>query len=98
MSGASPSDTIYLQEGIYKGINNTGLSINKNLNFIGNGSADNVIIDAEKFRYIFFLNAGLNVTFINITFLNGNATFRDGALYINYAGFGSSMTIINFKI
>ncbi|MCL2115651.1 MAG: hypothetical protein FWH29_05465, partial [Methanobrevibacter sp.] len=97
--------TIYLQNGTYSGTNNTGLTINKNLTFIGNGT---VSIDAEGQRRIFNTGYHINVTFINIEFINGNATgsgFANlgGAIGRNYSQFpnpfdmNGAMTFINCR-
>ncbi|RBQ24228.1 hypothetical protein ALNOE001_03430 [Candidatus Methanobinarius endosymbioticus] len=62
---ANNEDTIYLQEGIYKGTNNTDLTIDKNITFIGSGSSNKVIIDVENTRKIF--SSGFS-NFVNVKF------------------------------
>ncbi len=60
---------IYLSDGIYSGVNNTNLTINKNLTIIGQ-SQSGTIIDGSGISYIFYINSGFNVTLRNITFTN----------------------------
>jgi predicted outer membrane repeat protein len=72
---------INLAHGIYSGENNTNISINKNLTFIGHGD---VILDGKRNGRLFLIieNSPLNVKFINISFINGNTGNRSGgAIY-----------------
>lgn len=84
-------DTLFLQPDTYMGNNNTNMTINKSITIQGNGSADSVIIDAQKNSRIFFINNN-SIKFINITFINGNIT-SDGAA-INNNNF-ANITVIN---
>lgn len=81
---ASSDDTIYLSNGIYKGLKNKGIVIDKSLTFIGE-SKKNTIIDAEKNGRLFKILPDYTVSFINITFKNGR-TDDGGAIY-NQGGF-----------
>jgi len=80
----APGDTIILDDGTYKGTNNTGITINKNITIQGK-TKDKVIIDAEGARRIFLIGNNLNVTLINITFINAYTVNNGGAIYSNYA-------------
>lgn len=72
LNGATPRDIIELDEGTYKGNNNTNITINKNMTIQGKGK-DKVILDAQGLSRIFTIGNNLNVIFINITFINANA-------------------------
>ena len=80
---ASADDTINIASGEYKGTNNTGLTINKNLNFIKYGNAE-AIFDAEGLSRIWNVIAtSINITCL--TFKNGKAE-NGGAIYFDYSG------------
>ncbi|MBZ9570190.1 hypothetical protein KQY27_01330 [Methanobrevibacter sp. TMH8] len=65
---------LVLAPGNYTGSNNKGITINKNVTIQGNGSANQIIIDAQGTNNIFNILLCCNVTIINITFINSNAT------------------------
>lgn len=67
-------DTILLTPGNYTGSNNVGITLNKNVTIQGNGAANSVRIDGQKKTTIFTISNNTYVTFINITFINGNNT------------------------
>ena len=71
-------DTLTLQPGIYY---QRGITVYKNFTIQGNGSADRVVIDAQRSNRIFLINGAHNVTFINITFKNGNSSLNGGAVF-----------------
>ena len=94
ISSANPSgDKIILAPGNYSGANNTGITISKNITIQGNGPAKDIIIDAGKLSRIFSLGNNTNVTFINITFINGHGSSNGGAIYNSFVN--STMTVIN---
>ena len=64
------------------------MTINKNITIQGK-TKDKVILDAQGLSRIFTINAGLNVTFINLTFKNGYSS-NGGAIYSN-----SQLTVMN---
>ncbi len=82
ISNANSGDMIILDQGNYTGTNNTGISINKSITLQGNGLTNTVIIDAQGLRRIFSTGSN-NITFINITFANGNSSDGGGAIYNN---------------
>ncbi len=90
LTDSAHGDIIELEEGTYTGNNNTNMTINKNITIQGK-TKDKVILDAHGLSRIYTIGNNLNVTFINLTFLNGNTTANGGAIYNNYAG-----TIITF--
>ncbi|KZX11122.1 DUF11 domain-containing protein [Methanobrevibacter filiformis] len=94
--------TIYLAGNSYNnsnslGLRNTNLVISKNLTFVGvTALGGEVILDGlNSNARIFSINSGLNVTFLNITFVNSKLTGTNNngsAIYVNT---NSLVTIIN---
>ena len=83
---AQNGDTIYMENGVYKGANNRGLNINKSINIQGKGK--NVIIDAQGKDRIFLIVSynqnkfyKISVTFRNLKMTNGNTKGYGGAIY-----------------
>ena len=94
----NPGDTIFLDSGTYNKLNNdTNITITKNVTIQGNGPTDSVIIDARRLSRIFNLSNNLNVTFINITFINGYVPSENGAAISNGISNATttSITLIN---
>ncbi|WP_409200921.1 right-handed parallel beta-helix repeat-containing protein [Methanobrevibacter sp. DSM 116169] len=89
ISSASDSEdvAIYLSEGTFDGTGNVGLTINidhqsngGSLTFIGSGNK--TIIDAQRISDIFYIpNYNSNITFIDITFINGNGQYGGSVIY-----------------
>jgi len=71
--------TVYLEDGVYSGENNTNITITKNLTIIGK-SNKNTIIDAQGNNQIFTINGDCSVILINLTFINGKS-HTGGAIY-----------------
>ncbi len=69
-----------LDEGIYKGINNTNLTIDRNLTIIGK-SRENTIIDGEGSNWVFNINGNYSVTFTNLTIKNAKKTENGAGIY-----------------
>lgn len=93
-SSVNDGDTINLEPGIYNKTNQDfNITINKNVTIRGNGPSQNVIIDAQNISQIFAIADNINVTFINITFMDGNSPTNGGAIYNQYLG--TIMTFIN---
>ena len=79
--------TINIANGIYTGVNNTNITINKNMNILGQ-SEEGTIINGTNSNSIFNIPSGITVSIINITLSNGNsanggAIYNDGILTIN---------------
>ena len=70
---AEKGDTISLQNGVYTGVNNTNITINKNINIRGLGS--NVVIEDKNSNRIFILQKA-KVSINNIKFI-GSTTNKD---------------------
>ncbi|MDR0913423.1 MAG: Ig-like domain repeat protein [Methanobrevibacter sp.] len=78
-------NTINLAQGEYnKSGENYNIIINKNVTIKGNGTG--AIINGDGYSPLFAINSGLNVSFINVHFLNGNNgnyAYGGGAIYKN---------------
>jgi hypothetical protein len=62
LNSSAHGDIIELDEGVYKGNNNTNITINKNITIQGK-TKDKVILDAQGLSRIFTIANNLNVTF-----------------------------------
>lgn len=84
-------NTITLLKGVYNTSNdrNNNITINGNLKIIGDGSPSEVVVDGKAMGYLFKISEYSNVTFENISFINGNNDYG-GAI----ANFGN-LTVIN---
>lgn len=56
------------------------------MTFIGNGSADKVIIDGSKKGVMFQIRDKAKVTFVNITFINGQHAYGESGAVIDSRG------------
>jgi len=81
---AESGDTIYLANGVYKGVNNTGILINKSINIEGKGN--NVVLNAQLKNQVFSVQAN-KVSFKNLKINNGHV----GIISVNT----TSLTITN---
>lgn len=92
--------TINIADGTYTGAKNTGITINKNVNIIGQSQTGTIIKGTGKAR-IFKIQKGVTVTIKNLTVTNGNADDDGGAIYnqgkltISGAGFTSNYAYIS---
>lgn len=73
--------TLKIGNGIYNGVNNTNITIDRNMSIIGESQAG-TILDGENLNRIFFIQSGVNVFIYNLTFINGNNT-NGGAIQNN---------------
>ena len=73
--------TVRIANGRYTGVNNTGISIGRNMAIIGQSKAG-TIINAEHSNRIFNIDSGVTVTIKNLTLANGTAF--DGAAIHNH--------------
>lgn len=83
VNNANSSSTIYLTPGTYY---QNSINVDKNLTFQGNGNAEDIIIDGQQKNSIFLINSVSTVTFINITFINGNGHDYGGAINSEHGG------------
>jgi predicted outer membrane repeat protein len=86
--------TLHIMPGTYVGTGNSGLTITKNVNFIGT-SPVNTIINGQTLNTIFTINTGLNVTLANLYFTycrgaNGGAIYSSGNLNVNNCVFNAN--------
>jgi len=79
IENASNGDTIYLENGVYSGKENTGLRIHRSITISGKGS--NVVIDAKIKDNIFNIAPDTKVTLKNLKLINGKSTGHGGAIY-----------------
>ncbi|WP_424355578.1 hypothetical protein [Methanobacterium sp. MBAC-LM] len=73
--------TVKIADGDYKGVNNTKITINKNMTIIGE-SQTGTIINGTNSAWIFKIQSGITVTIENLTLKNGYA-YNGGAIYNN---------------
>ena len=71
--------TIKIANGKYKGVNNSNVTIEKNMNIYGQSKAG-TIINGTGTNWIFNIPSGINVTITNLTLTNGTANYG-GAIY-----------------
>ena len=71
--------TIYIANGNYAGVNNTNITISRNMTIVGQ-SQNRTIINGEHTNWIFSIPSGVNVTIQNLTIANGTADLG-GAIY-----------------
>jgi len=84
--------TIYLDEGVYSGENNTWIKIDKNITIIGK-SPNNTILDPKDsgdIRYMFKTIGNCNVSLINMSLINGYRA--NGGAILNT---GANLTVVN---
>ena len=70
---------VHIADGVYTGVNNTGITIDKNMNIIGQSQAGTVI-DGSNTVQIFNILSGVNVTIRDLTLSNGHAS-NGAAIY-----------------
>ena len=73
--------TVNIANGLYKGVNNTGITIDKSMIIKGQGQTG-TIINGSNSTQIFYILSGVSVTIKNLTVANGNNTGdMGGAIY-----------------
>jgi len=70
---------VNIADGNYRGVNNTKITINKNMAIIGQ-SQTGTVINGTNSAWIFKIQSGATVTIENLTITNGNA-YNGGAIY-----------------
>ena len=88
--------TIKVKNGIYIGINNTNIYINKNVTLIGQ-SQTGTIINAQKSNTIFTVAPNITFTLMNLTLTNASVTGNGGSAINNY-NIGGVVTLKNVTI
>ena len=95
--------TVKIAKGIYKGENNTGITIDRNMTIIGQ-SRTGTVIDAQGKDIFHIMISGINVTILNLTFKNGTSSLggaisNKGNLTVNNCDFtGNKATVIGGAI
>ncbi len=87
---AKDSDSIYIADGNYNGLDNTQIIISKSVNVIG---SQNTVFNGSNINFIFNISDNVEVTFKNIKFVNAfkqstywqDSSMYGGALEINKA-------------
>ena len=72
--------TVNIANGIYTGTRNTQISIDKNVNIIGQ-SKDGTVINGNNKNWIFHIKPGIIVNINNLTLMNGKSSKSGGAIY-----------------
>ena len=83
--------TVKIANGQYTGVNNTQITIDKNMNINGQSEAGTVI-NGTGTNWIFHINSGINLTITNLTITNGmneqgGAIYNDGTLTVDNSTF-----------
>jgi hypothetical protein len=97
---AMPGGVVLLANGIYTGLGNRGITINKSLTIRGLGGPEKCIIDCEKVTRAFTIqpkdpNETIDITLEGLTLTNGENVFDGGAIFLS--GWGS-VDIVNCVI
>ena len=71
---------IYIAHEQYQGINNTQITIDRNMTINGESQTD-TIINGTGTNWIFHINPGIYVTINNLTLTNATTTYYGGAIY-----------------
>ena len=79
--------TIFLADGDYTGLENTGIKINKSLTIIGK---DNTTFNGLNENYLFIIEENLTVTLKNINFING---YKDSSISDSNNVYGGALEI-----
>ena len=85
---ATADGTVNIANGNYTGINNTQITLNKNINIIGQ-SKTSTIINGTGTNWIFHINTGIKVNIRNVLLTNGTA--NNGGSIVNYG----DLTVFN---
>jgi len=94
INNVGTGETVYMENGVYSGNDNTGITINKNLTISGKGN--NVVIDAKGTNRIFIIGSGVSLTLKNLKLINGGSPDgKGGAIYNNGALTISGSTFTN---
>ena len=86
---ANNNDTIYLANITYDGDNNTQITVNKSINFIG---SQNTVIDGKNQKYLFIIADNVKVSFKNIIFRNAYKSGNGDDVY------GAALEIFNADV
>ena len=70
---------IYINSGVYTGLNNTNLTIDGNIQLIGH-DVDNTVISGEFLNNIITVTEKSNVYLANLTFVGGYDSYHGGAI------------------
>ncbi|MGL4670279.1 MAG: hypothetical protein ACRCVG_06805 [Methanobacteriaceae archaeon] len=83
-------DTIYLDDGVYKGDSNRNINVSRNTTIIGLNKGG-AVIDDEYIASLFEVNPKTSLTLINVTFINRVSSISNqGVLTISNTTFNNS--------
>ncbi len=80
IDSVNANGVVNIADGIYTGVGNTEITINKSMNINGQ-SQTGTIIDAENNTWIFRIAPSITVTISQLTLTNGNIDGYGGAIY-----------------
>lgn len=80
LGSTSDGDTLNLANGVYSGINNTNITINKNLTILGQNTIG-TIINGEHVNWLLNIANNVNVTLENLTLTQGKNAAHGWAIY-----------------
>ncbi len=91
--------TLFLDNGIYSGVNNTNILINKNVTIVGKDK-QSTIIDGSGISRIFNITSGNSLTLINLTIRNcksdiGGSIYSQGSLTLENCIFTNNSAVYN---
>jgi hypothetical protein len=86
--------TVNIANGMYTGTKNTHITLDKNVNIIGQ-SKDNTVINGNGKNWIFHIKTGVTVNIQNLTLINGKsnsggAVDNNGTLTVNNCAFNGN--------
>jgi uncharacterized repeat protein (TIGR01451 family) len=79
VNNLDPNGIIHIANGQYSGVNNTNITINKNMTITGENQTG-TIINGTGTNWIFNITSGTNVTLCNLTLTNGFTSDYGGAI------------------
>lgn len=86
-------DTLFLGTGTYNKNGDSNITIDRNITIQGTGSIGSVTIDGQGKHFMFYINQKIDVTFINITFINKFSDISLATIWNDNSS--ATMTFIN---
>jgi hypothetical protein len=82
--------TVNIANGLYKGSKNNNITINKNMNIVGQ-SKSGTIISGSGTNWIFYIPKGVSVTISNLSMINGTRTTQSPVFLPRQDSFGGAI-------
>lgn len=89
IANAKDEDTIYLDNITYDGDDNTQITIDKSINFVG---SENTVIDGKSAKSLFVIGDNVRVSFKDIKFINAHKSGKGEDVY------GAALEIHNAEV